>query len=176
MYYHFQYCTMYVLSFPVLHEVCIIISCTTRCMYCHFQYYMKYVLSFPVLHEDWKWEYIPHVVLEMKIHTSCITGNDNTYLMQYWKWQCKPHVVQEMKIHTSCSTGNVCIIISSTTWGMYYHFQYYMRYVLSFPVLHEVCIIISSTTWGMYYHLPHAVLEMTMQTSCSTGNENTYLM
>jgi hypothetical protein len=145
---HFLYYIRYVLSFPVLYKVCIIISSATWGMYYQFQYYTRNALSFLVLH---------HVVLEMIIHTSCSTRNDNTYVMQYWKW------------------------------GMYYHFLCYKMYVLSFPVLHEVCIIISSTTWGMDFHfqyytrykweyIPHVVLEMKIHTSCITGNDNTYLM
>ena len=38
---------------------------------------------------------------------------------------------------------------------MYYHLQYYTKYVLSFPVLHQVYIIISSTTQGKYYHFQY---------------------
>jgi hypothetical protein len=41
---HFLYCTWYVLSFPVLHGVCIIIFSTAQGMYYHFQYYMGYLL------------------------------------------------------------------------------------------------------------------------------------
>ena len=48
---HFLYCTWYVLSFPVLHGVCIIISSTARGICYHFMYYTRYVLSFLVLHE-----------------------------------------------------------------------------------------------------------------------------